>query len=199
MSAKFWIWAVIFIAAASVAGCGAIPEEHEGAAVGAGAGAATGAAAGAILGESAEATIIGGILGGLVGGAVGHYAYDQTRDRRETARAYDYDKSRGSILAIENASAVPDSVDPGKTVDIKMTYALLNPEEPATVSEIREVTHDGELVANPQVTVERTAGTYTSELPIHLPDNASKGLYRVKTTVKTENASDTRMTDFVVQ
>jgi hypothetical protein len=176
--------------------CGTIPEEHKGAAVGAG----LGAAAGILLGGDTEGRIIGGLIGALVGGAIGHYAYDQRRTRQETAGAYNYHSSQGTVLTLEDAGASPDKVKGGGIVHLAMTYALLTPsqETETSVTEIREITHDGKLVGRPQTTVARRDGTYTSDIPLHLPKDAEKGVYHVMATVRSAKAQDTREFTFNV-
>ena len=181
-------------------GCSTIPEEHEGAAVGAGVGAAAGTLAGVIWGDSTGSAILGGLVGALVGGAIGHYAYDQKRNREETARTYNYQESQGTVLTIEEAAASPQKVRAGDTVDIKMTYAVLNPSpnKETKIREIREITHNGQLVGRPEVSQVRTDGTFTSTVPLHLPAGAKTGQYKVMVTVESENAKDTREITFNV-
>ena len=181
-------------------GCETIPSEHRGAAVGAGVGAATGTAAGAALGGTRSA-VLGGLLGGLVGGVIGHYGYDQRRSRDETAQTYDYQPGQGTVLRIEDASAMPQTVRPGESVDLQMTYAVLTPtpEAESSITEIREITHNGAAVGNPQVTVARRDGTYTTTVPLRLPPNAERGAYTVRNIVQTQGVSDVRETSFTVQ
>ncbi|MCG6535944.1 MAG: glycine zipper domain-containing protein [Syntrophales bacterium LBB04] len=181
--------------------CSQIMEEHSGAAVGAGAGAATGAVVGAIAGRNVTGAIVGGLIGGLVGGAVGHYAYDKPKEREQTAKVYNYNPSQGPVLTIENAVASPQTVNPGDLVDLKLTYAVLNPVQNAEtkITEIREIRHRDELVGKPEVTVTRTDGTYNSSVPLRLPANASKGDYRVITTVQSASAKDTKEMRFTVR
>ena len=150
-------------------------KEHKGAATGAAIGAATGAVGGAVLGSSkTKAAIIGGLLGALVGGAIGHYAYDKKRTREETAQRYAYHPSTGTMIRIEEASALPNTVRPGDKVDLKVTYAVLNaaPESQESITEIREIRHQGQLVGRPEVTITRQGGTYSSDVPIYLPSDA---------------------------
>ncbi len=184
-----------------VGGCSSIMEEHRGAAVGAGAGAATGAIIGGVAGRSVTGVVVGSLIGGLVGGAVGHYAYDQPREREQTARVYNYSPSQGPVLRIEDAVPSPNVVRPGDLVDLKMTYAVLNPSQNAQtkITEIREIVHNGELVGKPEVTVTRTDGTYNSSVPLRLPSNAPRGEYRVVNVVQSANAKDTRETRFQVR
>jgi len=183
------------------AGCATIMEEHPGAAVGTGAGAATGAVAGALIGKGAGAAVVGGLIGGLLGGAIGHYAYDAPRSRAETARVYDYSPSQGTVLTIEDEYAAPNVAHPGDVVDLKLTYAVLTPssEGEISVTEIREITHNGELVGQPEVRVERAGGTYTSTVPLHLPPDAPRGRYQLTSMVQSRYAKDSRVTYFTVR
>ncbi len=82
-----------------------------------------------------------------------------------------------------------------------MTYAVLNPSQKAQtqITETREIIHNGELVGKPEITVIRTDGTYRSSIPLRLPSNAPRGEYRVRTTVQSANAKDTREMYFQVQ
>jgi hypothetical protein len=179
-------------------GCGTALEEHKGATVGA----ATGAVAGAIIGgSSTKGAVIGGLLGALVGGAIGHYAYDQRKSREDTANTYNYESSQGTLIAIEKSGAKPATVRSGDTVDLQVTYAVLTPSagDQVTVTEIREITHNGELVGRPEVMVDRAGGTYVSSVPLRLPSDADKGTYRVKATIQSARAKDSREFSFQVQ
>jgi hypothetical protein len=181
-------------------GCQTLPEQHKGAAVGAGAGAAAGVVAGATLGRSTKAAVIGGLAGALLGGAIGHYAYDRQRTREETAKVYNYEPEQGTVLTIEDASLSSEQIRPGDVLEIKMTYAVLNPTpgRQVAITEVREITHGGELVGRPEVRVERTDGTYTSTVPLRLPSNARTGKYQVRVSVEAENLKDTRELGFTV-
>ncbi len=120
MSGYFKILSIVFVLLLLVlGGCANIMEEHRGAAVGAGAGAATGGIIGAVAGRSVAGVVVGSLIGGLVGGVVGHYAYDQPREREETARIYNYSPARGPVLRIEDAVPSPRVVRPGDLVDLR--------------------------------------------------------------------------------
>jgi len=183
-------------------GCATFGEEHQGAATGAGAGAVVGATAGALLGASGaktEMAIVGGLLGALAGGLIGHYAYDQRKTKAETAKAYNYDPSQGTVLRIESASVTPKTVSAGETVKINMTYALLGAGSSGiSVSETREIRYKGELFGKPQVNVTRSDGTYSSNVPITLPSDAQKGKYSIILTVQAGNVSDSKEASFTV-
>src|SRR4030042_2083525 len=183
-------------------GCATIPEEHRGAATGAGIGAVAGATAGALLGSSGaktEMAVLGGLLGALAGGLIGHYAYDKKKSEKETAEKYNYQSTQGAMVRIENAEAVPKTVSQGKTVDMKMTYALLGMGGERNVTETREIRYKGELYGKPQVTVTRGEGTFLSTIPITLPSDAPKGKYEIIMTVQASNVSDSKGTSFYVE
>ena len=199
MRSKLFAMATFLVLLAFVVSCASVPEEHKGAAYGAGAGAATGAVAGAILGDTRGA-VVGGLLGGLVGGALGHYGYDQQSTRAETVQKYNYQPASGTQVKIEEAMATPQTVSPGQNVDLKMSYAVLTPSQDSqvNVTETREIRMGNEVVGKPQVSVMRTGGTYTSNVPLTLPATARKGTYTVISTVQAGNATDTRQTTFNV-
>jgi len=190
--------ALVFLVVTS---CATIPEENKGAATGAGIGAATGAVLGAVVGRNVSGAVIGGLLGALVGGAIGHYYVDQKKTRNETASQYGYRSTQGNMLRMEEASVVPQTVSPGGTVEMKMTYAVLTPAETTEVSVIekREIRHNGELVGNPEVTVTHKGGTYTSSIPLTLPADAKKGLYVVTNTVQSGTLSEQLQSAFTVR
>lgn len=190
---------LVFALIVSIGGCAGTEQtvkENPGATVGA----TLGATAGVLLGGSTGGRIVGGLIGALVGGAIGHYTYDRTRSADETAKTYNYKSTQGTMVSIENAVATPSKVSPGNKVEIAITYAVLNPSPSVEnqVTEIREITHKGSLVGRPETTVTRTAGTYTSTLPLQLPSTAEAGEYEVKTTVQTPEAKDVRITHFSV-
>jgi len=184
-----------------VTSCASVPEEHKGAATGAGVGAATGAVLGAVIGRDVSGAVIGGLLGALVGGVIGHYYSDQKKTRNETASQYGYRSTQGNMLRLEEASVVPQTVSPGGTVEMKMTYAVLTPAETTEVRVIekREIRHNGELVGNPEVTVTHKGGTYTSSIPLTLPADAKKGLYVVTNTVHSGALSEQLQSAFTVR
>ncbi len=194
---KKWISGLLcFALIVTIIGC-ATMEEHKGATVGA----TLGAAAGVLLGGDTEGRIVGGLLGALVGGAIGHYAFDQNRTSEETAKTYNYQPSQGSMVTIESASASPKTIYPGETVEIRITYVVLNPtpETVTSLKEVREITHNEKIVGKPEVTVSRSSGTYTSTIPIRLPDDSDPGVYHVRTIVQSQNAKDVRLASFSVK
>jgi len=176
-------------------------EEHKGAATGAAIGAGLGGLIGHAVapgGRGLEGAIIGGLAGALLGGAVGHYAFDTQKTQAETNKTYGYTSDKGSVM-IEQVNVVPKTVKPGTRIDTSMTYAVLTTSnEIVRVKEIREIFFGANLWGNPETTVERTGGTYQSNIPITLPADAKKGTYTVRYTVQTDSSKDTRETTFVV-
>ena len=187
---------LILVLVVSLAGCATL-EENKGAAIGSG----LGAAAGVLLGGSTSGRIVGGLVGALVGGAIGHYAFDKKRTAEQTATSYNYQASQGSMLTIEDASVAPGVVNAGGTVEIRLTYAVLNPSANTETSlrEIREITHEGQPVGKTEVTAIRTSGTYTSTIPIRLPGNTNPGIYDVTAVIQSQDSRDVRYASFSVQ
>ncbi len=185
-------------------GCATIPEEHQGAATGAGVGAATGALAGAVFagdGSRTQGALIGGLVGSLVGGVIGNYTVDQKRDAVDTSSRYDYDSSAGILVRIERSSISPDRVYPGGRVDLRATYAILAPRSDTriAITESREIRFNGELVGKPEVSTAHIPGTYDSNVPLFLANDAKRGTYQVITTIRTQGSSDARETTFTVR
>lgn len=185
-------------------GCVTVSEEHKGAAKGAGIGGATGAVAGAILageGSRTKGAILGGLAGALLGGVIGNYTVDKKKTAQETTNKYAYQPTAGNVVRIENSSVTPAVAGPGSTVNLGATYAVMAPTSDVQVdiTEAREVTLNGQLVGNPEVTVSHNAGTYQSSIPLVLPADAKKGTYRVITTIKTASGKDSRESSFIVQ
>ena len=182
-------------------GCANVMEEHRGAAVGSGVGGAVGGVMGAVIGHGTGAVVVGALAGALLGGAIGHFGYDQEKTREQTAKNYGYKETQGTVLRIESLNAVPASVRPGETVDLKMTYAVLHdsPDTKIAVTEVREITYKGELVGRPEVKVEHSDGTYTTTVPLQLPSSTQKGTYKVKAMVESQYAKDAREVTFTVR
>lgn len=187
-----------------ISGCATIPEEHQGAATGAGLGGAAGAVAGAVLageGSRTKGALLGGLAGALIGGVIGNYTVDKKKTAQQTSDKYAYNPASGTVVRIEAAASKPAVLSPGATTNLEATYAVMAPSADSQVSitESREVTLNGELVGNPEVTVSRTAGTYSSTVPLILPADAKKGKYKVITTIKTAAGKDSRESSFTVQ
>ncbi len=187
-----------------ITGCATMSDEYQGAAKGAGIGAATGALAGALLageGSRTKGAILGGLAGALTGGVVGNYTADQKSTAAETANKYGYQPSTGIMLKVVSTLASPATVQPGGTVNLIAGYAVMSPtpSTPVAITESHEIRLNNELVGNPSVNVSHPAGTYSSNIPLTLPQNAKKGIYKVTTTISTASGKQSRETSFTVQ
>jgi len=175
-------------------------------ATGAGIGAVTGGILGGVIGSmsgrSAEGVVIGSILGGLMGASVGSAEYHQQRTYEAAAEHYSYDreKARRDLVRIEDASSDPRVVHPGEEITLSVTYTVLSRWRSGTeVHEVREIKKEGDLVGRPEVTVNRQGGTWSSSIPIRLPDDAQPGTYVVTNIIETEDAGDVRESTFRVE
>lgn len=185
-------------------GCTTFPEEHKGAATGAGIGAATGAVAGALLageGSRTQGALLGGLAGALVGGVIGNYTVDKKKSAEDTTNQYGYDPSAGVVVRIESTSISPADIYPGNRVDLRATYALMAPQSDTriAVTETREIRFNGQLVGRPEVGTTHIPGTYDSNVPLFLANDAKRGTYQVITTIKAQDRSDARETSFTVR
>ncbi len=155
--------------------------------VGVGAGAVGGAVLGGLAGGRRGA-IAGGLLGALAGGMVGLYLDEREKTLAEAGRDHGYAPGQGTRLAIETVRVNPAALDPGETVNVNLTYAVLTPtpDESVLVRESREIIRDGASVGKTTVDVSREGGTWKSTVPLTLPPNAPPGNYRVIVAVATE-------------
>jgi hypothetical protein len=147
-----------------------------------------------------KTAVIGGLSGALAGGAIGNYLERQDRDRTAAAIAVGYLPEQGELLKLETVEALPTTTRRGDIGNLTSTYTVLTPNNrPLTIRETREIRHNGSVVANPFIDVQRSNGTFTSILPIMLPANAKPGTYEVTTTVSKDQRTSRSMTNFTVQ
>lgn len=194
--------AAVLLLSAAAPGCESTAKtvtDHKDTAIGAGVGGASGAVIGGLAGGT-KGAVIGGLLGVLAGGVVGNYIERQDKDRAGAAAATGYQASQGNIVRLENGQVQPSTARAGETVNLSSTYTILTPSnQTMTIQESREVRHDGAMVANPTVSMQRANGTFTSTMPIILPADAQKGIYEVTTTVAMGDRTARSMTSFTVQ
>nr|MBP7324037.1 hypothetical protein [Deltaproteobacteria bacterium] len=124
----------------------------------------------------------------------------QKGTRDETAQIYGYEPTTGVMVRIEQAFTQPTAVKPGNEVRLGVTYALLAPDPKAQISvtEVREILYQNELVGKPQTTVSHVGGTYSTSVSLYLLATAEKGTYRVITTIMTAGAQDSKEVTFQV-
>jgi hypothetical protein len=160
-------------------------------ATGHGAGGTAGAPVDSLADDGAGAAI-GGLTGMLAGGAIGNLRDRQQRTRAATAETVAYSEEMGNVVRIEEVSLSPQAIRPGETVNINVQYAIITRSgtEPNRVREIRRIYHQGDLVGNPVVEVQRLDGTYWSTLPIKMPRTATPGRYDVVVGVEMNGTLD---------
>jgi len=208
MSRKILVLTLVSIFMVSLAGCQTESGYYDpGRSAGAGAlgGAATGAALGAIIGAAtgspATGAWIGAASGALVGG-VGGYLYAEHRNSQiSSQQAAAYNPSQGNVVSVDAADASPSVVRPGQQVNLGMTYTILTPSNlPASVTLVREVRYNGQLLGQPyQTTVSNANGTFNDSVAYSLPSNASYGNYSVTSRVASSYGSSSREAYFSVQ
>ena len=212
MSRRILALAIVAIFTLSLAGCQTESGYYDpGRSAGAGAlgGAATGAALGAIIGAAtgspATGAWIGAASGALVGG-VGAYLYAQhrnnvIRDQQAAAQAYNYQPSQGNVVNIDSVGADPAAVRPGQQVNLGMTYTILTPSNtPVSVTLVREVRYNGQLLGQPyQTTVSNANGTFNDSVAYSMPSNAGYGNYTVTSRVVSSYGNAQRDSYFSVQ
>lgn len=169
-------------------------------AIGAGVGGAGGALIGGLAG-STKGAIIGGLSGVLVGGVIGALLDRQERTREATVANVAYSDDQGNLVRIEGVDINPPMVRPGETVNVNVQYAVITPRgtAPVLVREIRQIYHQGELVGNPVLEIERPDGTYWSTLPVTLPATAASGRYDVVVGIEMDGILDRWQTRFTVE
>ena len=169
-------------------------------AIGAGAGGAAGALIGGLAG-STKGAIIGGLSGVLVGGVIGAFLDRQERTREATVANVAYSDDQGNLVRIEGVDINPAMVRPGETVNVNVQYAVITPRgtAPVLVREIRQIYHQGELVGNPVIEIERPDGTYWSTLPVTLPATAEPGRYDVVVGIEMDGTLDRWQTRLTVE
>lgn len=199
---KFIILALMIAFIVGMSGCVSLPEEQKVAETEAVTGEPEAAAEAFTEPEEpkTDITVLGGLRDALAGGKVGYYADAQKRSQGETSDLYDFDFSQGTMVRIEEASVAPKAVRAGDTVTIRVAYALLGEsDESISVVETRAIRYKGKLSGNPEVEISREWGTYFSSIPVTLPSDAKKGVYKVKVRVKAGENSDSKETSFTVK
>ena len=204
MKSRVMAFVAALIILVGAAGCASQREAQyttTGAGIGAVTGALLGAALGSLSGNAGQGAVIGSVFGGLAGASIGNSEYHQQRSEEAAAQYYGYDQQQAvrDLLRIEDVSVNPPQANPGDEVALSATFTILSPSDrPQLVHEVREVRHNGKLIGRPQFTSRREGGTWASSMPIKLPLDAEPGTYTVTTIIETDNAGDTRDTDFRV-
>ena len=168
--------------------------------MGAGSG-TTASTAGGVPLEGTQRAVTEKLSGALVGGVVGNYDYRKKDARNETAKAYTRQPATELVLRIQKIAAIPQIVNAGDSVELRLTYALLTPDPNGElrIAETRTIRHNGLPVGEMKVTVVRNSGTYVSAIALKLPSAAPKGAYNFIAGVQGGDITDLAETSFYVQ
>ncbi|MFH0809197.1 MAG: glycine zipper domain-containing protein [Pseudomonadota bacterium] len=185
-----------------LAGCAPLTSEVQkrpATATGAVLGGAGGATVGGLIGGT-QGAVIGGLLGALGGGVIGNYQEKQQAPRGQALADTGVQPGQ-QALSLQKVTARPQTVAPGGQVDIAMTYSLVTPQpnETATVREVRDLTYNGQTVGRMAVDRQRASGTWSTEVPVTLPETAAPGTYTVVASVNAEGMTDSQTSTFVVR
>ena len=140
-----------------------------------------------------RAETFGGLLGALEGGALGDYSDRKEKELRETMQIHSEEPDITAVkVRIEAVRVTPSVADPGDTIDIRIKYAILTPQDDMTVPvhETREIIFEEKPVGQASVDIERQGGTWRSSVPITLPMNVLPGTYQVVASVRTPNGEE---------
>lgn len=178
------------------AGAGALGGAATGAAIGSIIGAATGhPATGAWVGAAA-----GGVLGGVGAALYASHRNSEIRSSQAAAQAYNY-QGQGNVVSVDSVTASPSTVRPGQQVNLGMNYTILTPANtPVSVTLVREIRYQGNLVGSPyQTTVSNANGSFNDNVSYSLPNNATPGSYTVTSRVTSSYGTSQRDAFFTVQ
>lgn len=192
---------IVLMVGTQTVGCATMssPSAERGGLLGAGSGAAIGAIAGQLIGGNTKATLIGAAIGAVVGGIVGSYVDQQTATRAEASKKYQYD-GKATQLEMENATATPDRVAPGSTLNSSVKYTTLFPEkeQQVAITERRVLVGEQESFDLSERKVKQGAGTHISTFKANLPKDLPKGNYTLVTTISDGKNTKTSKTPFAV-
>ncbi len=202
---------MVVVLGVSLAGCATPSGYYDPArstAAGAGGGALVGAALGAIIGAAAGDAATGAWVGaatGAIAGGVGGLLYarhqnQQMRNREMAMAQYGYTPERGALVDVNDARVMPNTVRPGQTVDVFMTYTVLTPDgTPTQVTLQREIRQNGRPVGQPfAVQAVNQNGTYEDRVAFTVPRDAGPGPYTVTNRVVSNYGSAERTAFFTV-
>jgi hypothetical protein len=170
-------------------------------------GAVLGVIAGGIIGgmvgedEPLLGAAIGVAAGALAGAAIGHYLDKRRRTAQETAKAYDYKPSQGTLVQVENVRLEPSVIKPGESSQLVIEFALLSqdPDRKIPVKETRQImAQEKTLKEIGPVSKERTSGTYVTEQQVTFPKNLPEATYTFKGVVEAGESSSAKEAKFQI-
>ena len=122
------------------------------------------------------------------------------RGQDRTEKTYAYKPEHGALLLFEEATTLPHSVSPGKTVEAWIQYVVLGGAEETAVTEQRMLLWEDRVVCElSSKTYTRRNGTWLSQQQYVMPRSAPPGDYMIIQRVNTDEALVTGMTRFRVE
>ncbi|HAY21722.1 MAG TPA: hypothetical protein DCY27_06065 [Desulfobacterales bacterium] len=180
-----------------------------GAILGALGGAAIGALVGLIPGGSIASSVargaVAGAATGLVAGAIAGFAYGKYeeklyRDRLAAEAFHQYKSEQGEKVFVEVVEVKPENAEQGGSVYLNSTFSVLTGNNEPVPVEISQVVMVQDKVCGQPFShkAEKLSGTYAIAIPMQIPANAPDGKYKLMTQVKTGNATDQKVCEFMV-
>lgn len=171
-----------------------------GALIGAGLGALIGLATGNVARGAALGAIVGAAAGGLGGFAYAKTQQKAVRDRQAAEAMYKYNAQQGERVILEGVEVSPLTTTPGEKIAMNADFTVLNGSDQTMAVEVtRTIAFQGKQMGQPyRETTVFASGSYSYSTPTQIPAEAPEGKYTVATLVKTPNAQDERMCEFLV-
>jgi hypothetical protein len=144
---------------------------------------------------------IGVAAGALAGAAIGHYLDKRQRNAQETAKAYDYKPSQGTLVQVEDVRMEPSIIKPGESSKLVIEFALLNqdPDQSIPVNETRQIwAQEKPLKEIGPVSKKRNSGTYITEQQVTFPKNLPEATYTFKGVVEAGESSSAKEAKFQI-
>lgn len=170
------------------------------------AGAALGCGIGLMI-YGPKGCIIGAGAGAVTGAAVGwsmvkinQYKVEQVRSVRDDQLLYGFTKSKSSQIKIRKGMSTPNSVKPGRTVNLTTDYSVTLPRNVQfiAVTERWILKKDGEVLADLSQNGQRSSGGWSADARIPMPINAPLGTYVIEHKVQADESNDTDESTFIV-
>ncbi len=211
MGKKLGVYALCFLLVSQgLTGCAGMTEQQQDTAAGAGIGAVVGGVLGGVIAKDnplvgvAIGATAGALVGGLIGWKVGEYRMEKVKEAGQSPAAKDYKPEQGVVAKIETTAAAPQQLKPGDQVILQTQYTVLSPPDKGEVKvkEVRTILFNNQQLGRLEKDSTLSAGTYSTQNTLTLPQDAAEGRYTVATLVepvgvpKATKAEAT--TDFVV-
>jgi len=159
-----------------------------------------GGIAGAVARGAIAGAATGVISGAIAGFAYGKYEEKLHRDRQTAEAFHQYKSEQGEKVFVEVVEVKPENAEQGGSVYLNSTFSVLTGNsEPVPVEISQVVMVQDKVCGQPYCHKgEKISGTYAIAIPMQIPANAPNGKYKLMTQVKTGNATDQKVCEFVV-